>query len=321
MKNEKKKIKVLLGPSSFGEFDADPLNYLKETGYEIILNPYKRKLTKRELFELLKDDVLGIIAGLEPLDREVLEKTKLKVISRCGSGLSNVDQKTAKELEIKVFSTPDGPTLAVAELTIGIILSLLRFITRMNQDLHEGKWNKRTGFQLKDKNVVIIGFGHIGQKVASLLKPFKAHIIVVDPYLKKMNFKNVELLPLNTALKKADIVTIHCSGEEEVLGEKQFCLMKKGSLVLNAARGSVINEDALIKALDAGRVSGAWLDTFCKEPYDGCLRSYPQVILTPHVGSYTVEGRKKMEMDAVSSLVKAFNELKNNERTKLKRNP
>ena len=313
MNNERKKIKVLLGPSSFGELDADPLNYLKESGYEIILNSYKRKLTKGELFELLKDDVLGLIAGLEPLDREVLEKTKLKVISRCGSGLSNVDQNAAKELGIKVFSTPDGPTLAVAELTIGVMLSLLRFIPQMNQDLHEGKWNKRMGLQLKEKNVVIIGFGRIGQKVASLLQPFEAHIIAVDPYLNNRDFNNVEFLPLDMALRKADIVTIHCSGSEEILGEKQFYLMKKGSFVLNAARGGVINENMLVKALDAGRISGVWLDTFYEEPYKGCLKKYPQVMLTPHVGSYTVEGRKKMEMDTVTNLIKAFNELENNE--------
>lgn len=310
IKNKSNKTKVLLGPSSFGEFDDEVLNYLKESGYEVILNPYKRKLTKQELFELLNDDIFGLIAGLEPLDREVLMKTKLKVISRCGSGLSNVDQKAAKELGIKVFSTPCGPTVAVAELTIGSMLSLLRFIPQMNQDLHEGGWNKRAGFQLKGKNVVIIGFGHIGQKVALLLKPFEVNIIVVDPYLKKRGCKGFEFLSLNSALRKADIVTIHCSGEEEILGEKQFRLMKKESLILNAARGGVINEAALIKALDNGEISGAWLDTFCKEPYDGCLKEYPQVILTPHVGSYTVEGRKKMEMDAAINLVKAFKGLK-----------
>src|SRR5262249_43371095 len=121
----KKPIKVLLGPSSFAEQDEGPLRKLAQNDCRVVPNPFKRKLTKQELVDLLKEDVDGIIAGLEPLDRDVLESSRLKVISRCGSGLSNVDMDSAKRLGIKVFSTPSGPTQAVAELTVGALLALL----------------------------------------------------------------------------------------------------------------------------------------------------------------------------------------------------
>ncbi len=298
-------LKVLLGPSSFGEFDSAPLKRLKESGCEVILNPHRRKLSKNELFELLSSDVVGLIAGLETLDQEVLEKTNLKVISRCGSGMSNVDLEAAKRLNIEVCSTPYAPVVAVAELVVGASLSLLREIPRMNQDLHDGRWVKRLGTQLEAKTVLIIGFGRIGQKVASLLKPFGVNLIAVDP-LKKENIDGVSFLPLSKALSKADIITIHCSGQEQILGAKEFSLMKDGVFLLNASRGEVVEEAALIAALDNKKVAGAWIDTFWNEPYDGALRNYPQVILTPHIGSYTRECRRAMEMEAADNLIAAL---------------
>ena len=175
------KMKVLIGPSTFGEQDKTPLNCLRENGFEIIGNPYKRKLTEDEVIKLLSKNVAGLIAGLEPLNRKVLSKTGLKVISRCGSGVSNVDLEAAAEMGIKVYSTPQGPTTAVAELTVGVLLNLLRRVSFMDNQLHAGKWAKQTGYQLEGKIVAIIGFGRIGRKVAALLKAFGAKLIAVDP--------------------------------------------------------------------------------------------------------------------------------------------
>ena len=302
--------KVLLGPSTFGIPDPAPLEQLKAAGCEIIYNPYKRKIQKNELLELLADDVPGLIAGLEILDREVLEKTKLKVISRCGAGISNVDLATAKRLNIKVCSTPEGPTTAVAELTLGAMLSLLRMIPQMNQDLHSGKWIKKIGLQLEGKTVVIVGFGRIGRRVAHLLKPFHVKCIVVDPYVKE-KIEGVEFLLLEHALPKADIVTIHCSGEEQILGRKEFELLKESAFLLNSSRGGVIDEQVLTEFLEKGKIAGAWIDTFCQEPYDGPLTKYPNVVLTPHAGSYTRETRKAMEMEAVNNFISAFEKIDN----------
>lgn len=303
-------IKVLLGPSTFGAVDPAPLHRLKEAGYEVIDNPYKRTLSKDELMKLLAGGVQGLIAGLEPLDAEVLKKTRLKVISRCGAGMSNVDLEAAKRLNIEVCCTPDAPTQAVAELTLGAMLGLLRMIPRMNQALHNGRWEKQIGRQLDGKTVVIIGFGRIGQKVASLLAPFNVKIIAVDP-LTSTSFQSVEYLPLERALPKADVVTIHCDGEKQVLGAKEFALLKDGVFLLNAARGEVIDEQVLIECLDKGKVAGAWIDTFSEEPYHGPLIKYPQVILTPHAGSYTLETRKTMELKAVNNLIEVFQKIQN----------
>jgi len=300
-----KGTKVLIGVSTFGVQDQFPLQVLRETGCEVVENPYKRKLNREELLGLLSDDVTGLIAGLETLDQDVLEKTRLKVISRCGAGLSNINLDAAKKLEIKVCYTPEGPTTAVAELTIGALLNLLRSVHVMNNDLHQGKWTKITGNQLEGKTVAIIGMGRIGRKVASLLKSFRVNIVAVDNQIDG-EIDGIKIIPLEEALKIADIITVHASGDEQILGLDEFQLMRAGVYLLNASRGEVIDENALIESLDSGKVAGAWLDTYETEPYTGCLQNYPQAILTPHVGSYTVEGRSKMELDTVNNLINAF---------------
>jgi D-3-phosphoglycerate dehydrogenase len=295
--------KILIGPSSFAEADKTPLDRLIAAGYEVIDNPYKRKLTKKELLNLFEDDVVGLIAGLETLDREVLERSRIQVISRVGAGLSNVDLEAARDLGIQVFNTPDAPTDAVAELTIGTMLSLLRMITQMDQALHNGQWQKKIGVQLQDKTVAIIGFGRIGRRVAELLSPFGVKILVVDPYADESACAGYWKVTLQAALPEADIVTIHSSGQDCIIGEREFTLMKKGVYLLNVARGGVISELSLIKAIENGTVAGAWLDTFEEEPYKGPLCGYRNVILTPHVGSYTAECRLQMENEAVDNLL------------------
>ena len=295
--------KVIIGPSSFAETDKTPMARLTAAGYVVIDNPYRRKLTKNELLDLLTDDVVGIIAGLETLDREVLERSRVRVISRVGAGMSNVDLEAAHDLGIQVFNTPDGPTSAVAELTIGAMLSLLRMIPRMDQDLHEGQWQKKIGVQLEGKTVSVIGLGRIGRRVVELLHPFRVNILAVDPYLDENGFVGCVKTDLHTALSKADIVTIHSSGHDCIIGENEFACMKEGSYLLNVARGGVVSEKAMIRAIEEGILAGAWIDTFEEEPYKGPLCGYRNIILTPHVGSYTAECRLKMENEAVDNLL------------------
>ena len=295
-------MRVLIGPSSFADVDKAPMERLLINGVEVTDNPFKRRLTKMELFDLLTDDTVGIIAGLESLDREVLASSSLSVISRVGSGLSNIDLEAARELGIKVCSTPAGPTIAVAELTVGTMLSLIRMVPMMDRDLHDNVWRKRIGFQLEGKTVVIIGFGRIGKKVADLLQSFRVNIIVVDPFVERDSV-DYPILPLTEALPRADIVTIHGSGGKCILGKSEFPLLKRGVYLLNAARGGLASESLLMEALDEGRVAGAWLDTFGSEPYSGPLSGYKNVILTPHVGSYTAECRSQMEGEAVDNIL------------------
>lgn len=299
--------KILIGPSTFAAEDTAPMDKLIKNGFEVIRNPVGRKLTQKELINLLPG-TQGLIAGLETLNRQILESSSLKVISRCGAGMSNIDLKAAEELGIKIFSTPDAPTESVAELVIGAMLSLIRYIPQMNSDLHNGKWTKKIGIQLEGKTITIIGFGRIGRRVAEILKPFRVKILSVDQNC-NIETDGVQIVHLHEALPQSDIITIHASGDEEILGQMEFPLMKKGVFLLNCARGNTIDEKELLKGLESGWISGAWIDCFVTEPYNGQLNKYPQVIITPHVGSYTFECRRKMEMEAVDNIIKGFHSL------------
>ena len=171
------KNKVFISTSSFAKFDSRPLDMLTENGYAVELNPHGRKMTPQELADLA-GEAIGLIAGTERLDAEVLNQlAAIQVISRCGAGMDNVDRDAAAARSIKVFNTPDAPTLAVAELTVGLILNVLRQVSAMDRDIRAGTWHKRMGALLAEKTVGIIGFGRIGQKVAILLSAFGCRVV------------------------------------------------------------------------------------------------------------------------------------------------
>ena len=177
----------------------------------------------------------------------------------------------------------------------------------MDRNLHEGKWNKLIGFQLSGKDILIIGFGRIGRKVAELLASFGVKILLVDP-LYQNDIRSCQSVSLEEGLRTADIISIHTSGEKCIIGPEEFPLLKKGVFLLNAARGGVISEVELANGLREGHIGGAWLDTFEQEPYQGELTGFDNAILTPHIGSYTYECRMNMEMDAVQNLLNALKE-------------
>ena len=296
--------RILIGPSSFGVVDAAPLQRLRDAGFDVLPNPFGRRLSTQELIELLPG-IIGLVAGLEPLDRTVLERSELRAISRCGVGMSNVDLDTARRLGIAVRNTPDAPTTAVAELTAAAMLALLRRVVPMSADLHDGRWTRIAGAQLEDKTVVVVGFGRVGRRVAQLLLAFGAKVIAVDPHVDRVD-PPIARASLIDALPLADIVTLHASGDETILGRAELLHLKRGALVLNCGRGGLLDEGALCEALDSGHVAGAWIDAFRDEPYSGPLTQYPQVLLTPHIGSFTVECRRRMEMEAVENLLEAL---------------
>ncbi|MBI2625275.1 MAG: phosphoglycerate dehydrogenase [Candidatus Nealsonbacteria bacterium] len=300
-------MKVLISTSTFGEFDSEPLEILKRAGLEFKLNPYGRKLEKKEIVELAIDTV-GIIAGTEPLSRDVLEKLKnLKAISRCGVGMDSVDLKAAKELGIKVYNTPEAPTQAVAELTLGLIISCLRKIPQNDREIKQGQWPKLTGELLAGKTVGIIGLGRIGKSVCRLLKPFGVNILAYDiaPQPENLGQKMVSLEKLLTS---SDIITLHLPGEAGCpIDEKAIAKMKNGAFLINAARGNLIDENALYEALKSGKLSLAAIDTPSEEPYKGKLRELDNVVLTAHIGSYAKEARIEMEKQAVINLLDGLN--------------
>ncbi len=287
---------IVISTSSFAQYEGSYLQRLKDEGYEVILNPYKRKVKGEELIELARDSV-GLIAGTETLNEEILSSLPdLKVISRCGVGMDSVDQEAAKRLSIKVFNTPDAPTLPVVELVLGMILSLLRKVGEMDRAIRKGVWKKQMGHLLSGKRVGIIGYGRIGRKLSEVLRVMGCDTIYSDPFVEGG-------IPLDDLLKTSDIISIHVSVSNQILSEKEFNLMKKGVWLINASRGGVLDETILYNYLKDKKLSGAAIDVFSEEPYDGPLRELDNVILTPHIGSYAMESRIEMERQSVDNLL------------------
>jgi D-3-phosphoglycerate dehydrogenase len=280
---------------------------LIDAGVEIRPNVHRRKLSAPETIEQLRG-AQGLIAGLEPLNREVLSTAQgtLRAIARVGIGMSNVDLAAARELGIRVSNTPDGPTDAVAEMTLAALLSIARRLEESNGALHRRAWKKLIGFGLRGTRVLIVGFGRIGQRVAQLLMAFGADVMVTDPMLSRIpaGFESCRLVSMEDGLTSAEVVSIHASGETTILGETELALLPRGAVLLNAARGSVVDEAALARSLREGRLAGAWLDVFSQEPYSGELCDVPQALLTPHASTYTKQCRLSMEMQAVDNLLR-----------------
>jgi D-3-phosphoglycerate dehydrogenase / 2-oxoglutarate reductase len=296
---------VAISTSSFAQQDSSPLRLLEEAGVTIKLNPYNRRLTEQEIIQHL-DGADGLLAGLEPLNRKVFEhSTKLKAIARVGIGMANVDLKAAEVFGIKVSNTPDGPTHAVAEMTLTAALMLSRNVPETNRKMHEGQWAKTISRGLSGQQVLFVGYGRIGRATADLMRPFGVTILVADPYIDPGNLSQGEAcVTLEEGLPRADIVSLHASGNDLIIGEEQFRLMKQGVILLNSARGELVSEEALIRAFDSGKVAGAWFDAFWEEPYKGRLLHYDNMLLTPHVCTYTEQCRLSMEMDAVNNLLR-----------------
>lgn len=295
---------IAISPSSFAAEDKTPLDLLHEAGVKVLPNPYGRRLTEDEIISHLHG-VDGLIAGLEPLNHRVLHSSpQLKALARVGIGMDNVDLKAATELGIKVSNTPDGPTQSVAEMTLAAMLFLCRGILQANTDLHNNVWKKSIGTGIQGTKVLLVGYGRIGRAVGRVVASLGAEVLVADPLITQEELVNGErVMELCEALQVADVISLHASGREVLLGTDEFSRMKDGVIILNGARGELVDEDALIANLDNGRVHGAWMDVFLEEPYQGRLMSYDQVLLTPHIATYTRQCRRSMEEAAVRNLL------------------
>ncbi len=301
-----KSKRVFIATTTFGEEDSSVLAMLQMAKIEYVLNPYRRRLNEEEIKNMLGEGKYqGLLAGLEPLTKNVLIQAKdLKVISRVGVGLDNVDQVAAKSLKIKVYNTPGVLTDAVAELSLGLMLAALRKISFLDCKMHSGVWEKKSGFLLKGKTVGLVGFGNIGQRVADLVLAFGAQAIFTD--LCKVKKSGVKQVSFTELLKKADIISLHSSGKDCLIGSKEILMVKPGVILVNTARGMLIDEKALVEGLHSGTIGCAALDVFCEEPYQGELIKEEHVILTPHIGSYAKEARIMMERLAVKNLVEGL---------------
>ena len=303
-------MQVLISTSTFNLKNFVGLDDLRRADIEVKLNPHGKRLTREQILELLDDKTIGLIAGLEQLSADVLRPaTALKVIARIGTGLDNIDLIAAKELGIQVLNTPDAPTSAVAELTLAHILGVLRNICTTDRQIRLGNWQGRMGSLLTTKTVGVVGFGRIGRQVAKLLSSFGATVVVCEKNLKVSDY---EVCGLDELCRRADVLTLHIpydDGTHHLIGESQIKMMKPGSFIVNVARGGIIDEAALLAALQTGHIAGAALDCFETEPYSGPLSKLDNVQMTAHMGTYARETRDLMEQEASRLLVESLRKL------------
>ncbi|MDR0466458.1 MAG: phosphoglycerate dehydrogenase [Deltaproteobacteria bacterium] len=299
-------MKVAVTTSSFARYGDEPLVLLRQNGVFCVYNESGRSLTEDEAIGLLQG-CIGVIAGTERLSRRVLDACPdLRVISRCGTGMDGVDLEAAKEKGIAVRNSPDAPILAVAEITLSYALDMLRNVTRMDRELRAGTWKKRMGFLLEGKKVGIVGYGRIGRATAKLFAAFGARIAFADPVAEDAALPKMEL---DALCAWAHIISLHCPAPKDggpVMSAERLARMWPGSWLINAARGGLVDEEALCRLLQSGHLAGAALDVFAREPYVGPLAELDNVILTPHIGSYAQESRVRQEVDTVKNLLEAL---------------
>jgi D-3-phosphoglycerate dehydrogenase len=278
-----------------------------------------------EVHELAADERPRLAALLPDFDALVVRSAtqvtaallaagnRLKVVGRAGIGVDNVDVAAATERGILVVNAPTANLMSATEHTFALLLALARRVPEADASMKAGTWDRKlTGTELQGKTLGIIGFGRIGQRVAKRADAFEMKVVAFDPYLDAAAARrmDVELLPLDDLLAAADVVTLHVPLTAETKGlldRERLAAMKPGALLINCARGGVVDEDALLAALDAGRLGGAGLDVFAEEPpKDLRLVRHPRVVATPHLGAQTREAQERIAVETAEMVVAAL---------------
>ncbi len=293
---------------------------IRKDGFDVVYKPY---IERKELLVEIRDKDALVVRGRTKVDREVIDHAeKIKLIVRTGVGLDNIDLEYARTKGIAVFNTPGATSNAVAELTVCLILSLLRRAYLGHEALRRGEWikNKLIGFELKGKTVGILGFGRIGYEVAKKLKAFDCRIIAHSrtDKSKLANEIGIEFsTDLDYLLSNSDILTVHLSLNPSTylfLNKERLAKLKKGSFIVNTSRGAIIDEKALLELIESGHIAGVALDVFEKEPPDTevekKLISMDNVIVTPHIGAQTREAMEEEAKEAAMIISEFFRKLK-----------
>jgi D-3-phosphoglycerate dehydrogenase len=303
--------KALITTVPFAEKNRLPLDLLSDAGVEYLINPLNRKLTEDQLADLVEDvDVL--IAGTEPITEKVMARApKLSLIARVGIGLDSVDLIAARRRGIRVSYTPDAPAPAVAELTLGIMLCLLRFVHISNAQMHKGSWQRVFGRRLAEVTVGIIGVGRIGSRVLRRTTAFGTPRLLVNDILPDHHGNRdlkLEWVTKEQIYAEADIISLHVpltSLTRNMIRREQLLAMKADAAIINTSRGGIINEHDLYTVMSDGHLSGAAIDVFEREPYAGELGEIERCLLTAHMGSMSVDCRTRMEIEATEEAVRS----------------
>lgn len=295
--------------STFAEYDREPIRLLETGGVPFQVHGTGKRITTAELVAHGRD-ATAVIAGVEPYDAETIRRLPaLRCISRCGIGVDSIDLDAARARGIAVLNTPGQPAAAVAELGVAMMLALCRNLPRQIAHARRREWERLEAHLLGRRRVGLVGFGRIGRRIAELLRPFGTEIWVTDPAALIEADQHVSFVPLARLLRECDIVSIHAARSAEqplLIGAAEIATMKRGALLINLARGGMVDEGALHDALASGHLAGAGLDVYVNEPYRGPLCGLDNVLLTPHSATLTVETRSAMEGEAVNNVLRFF---------------
>lgn len=292
----------------------DGMMKLRESGFIVDEKP---TITKEELVKVVGDYDALVVRSRTKVTAEIIKASKkLRVVARAGVGVDNIDVKAAEDKGVLVINTPEAPSVAVAELTLGFMLSLVREIPRADRTMKRGEWikNQLTGRELRGKTLGVVGFGRIGYQVAKRASAFEmkvlAYDVAIDRVMRYVKELGAEPVTLQELLRRSDFVTIHVPLLPEtryLIGEKEIEMMKNGGYLLNTSRGGIVNEEALEKALKSGKLAGAGLDVFESEPpKDTSLSILENLVATPHIGAQTEEAQREAAIILSDKLAEAF---------------
>jgi D-3-phosphoglycerate dehydrogenase len=300
-------VKILVSLHPFATTDRRPLEMLVAAGHEVVQNPFGRRMSETELAQHI-EGCAAVICGTEPISGKVIAAaSSLKVVSRVGSGYDSVDVAAAHSCGAHVAFVPDGPVDSVVELTLALALDAVRGVGRADRSIRAGKWERPMGRLLGSRTVGIAGVSRIGGKVARKLQALGCQVLGHDLF-PPAGF-DIPFVSKAELLRRSEVLFLHLSMTPQTrnwLGAEEIAQLPDGAIVINTARGGIVDEDALFVALKSGKLAHAALDVFTQEPYTGPLRDLPNITLTTHIGSMTVEAREKMELEACGNVVDAL---------------
>ncbi len=299
--------KILVTPRSLTAdgLSAPELEPLTAAGFELVSGPPGRSPEGNELLDLVRPCV-GWLAGVERIGSAVLEEARaLRVISRNGVGVDNIDLEAAHRRGVAVLRAPGANADAVAELTVGLVLSALRHIPASDRAIRAGSWQRHPGRELGSSTVGLVGLGVIGRTVARIVRGFGATVLACDPMVTSSD--EARLVDLDELLRSSDVVTLHLPAQSDrapLIGERQLAAIRPGAVLVNTARASLVDPNAVLHALDDRRLGAYAVDVFDREPpAPSWLYRHENVIATPHIGGFTQEGVRRATRAAVVNLL------------------
>ena len=278
---------------------------LENAGIEFVNEHYEPE----ELVEKIKDFECILVRSATKVPKEVIDAgEKLVCIARGGAGIDNIDHQYAKTKGIPTLNTPAANSASVAELAIAHMFSLARNLHKSNVTMRKGEWNKKQykGIELNAKTLGLVGCGKIGQLTAGIANALGMKVLGYDPYVKEA--EGIKMVSMDDLLAHADYVSVHVPKQPEpVIGAAEIAKMKDGVYIINCARGGVVDEKALLDALNSGKVAGAGIDVYVEEPTKNMeLVSHPNVSVTPHVGASTAEAQERVGSEIAEKIVKTL---------------